>query len=61
MAISSKFYAGNIWPGTLVEVDLHVMQQWIESKGYPAVPQGHDLVLDVDDAGRLRVFVKTTY
>jgi len=36
-------------------VDLHVMQQWIESKGYPAAPQGHDLVLDVDNAGQLRL------
>lgn len=37
------------------EVDLHVMQQWIQTKGYSAEPQGYDLALDVNLSGQLRV------
>ena len=37
------------------DVELHVVQGWIEAKRYPAEPQGHDLVLDMDDAGQLRL------
>lgn len=37
------------------KVDLHVMQEWIEMRGYPAEPQGYDLVLDVKLSGHLQL------
>ncbi len=46
---------GQVLLSDFFDVDLHVVQRWIEAKGYPTEPQGHDLVLDVDLAGQFRL------
>ena len=46
---------GQVLLSEFFKVDLHVVKGWIEAKGYSAEPQGHDLVLDVDDTDQLRL------
>lgn len=46
---------GQVLLSEFFKVDLHVVQGWIEEKGYSAMPEGDDLVWDVEVAGKLRL------